>query len=168
MGAVKYMVTCQNVCRREKYGIENVATVVGIILRTYLSALDQGCTVNLLCGGGEESGRARCHSVEGMAVEAGQPVANVLSQLSDLDTLNVKVDFVAFIATVINCTAQMSMKSNNLDIIISAAEKFLGLQDCRSTARTIVAMKSLTLAGGFLRLCSNLIRICVFFIQKAG
>jgi hypothetical protein len=39
-------------------GIENVATVVGIILRTYLSALDQGCTVNLLCGGGEKSGRA--------------------------------------------------------------------------------------------------------------
>ena len=40
-----------------------------------------------------------------------------------------KVDFVAFIATVVNCTAQVSKKSKKLDVVVVAAEKFLGLKD---------------------------------------
>ena len=43
-----------------------------------------------------------------------------------------KVDFVAFIATVINCTAQVSKKSKKLDIIVAAAEKSLGFKDLTS------------------------------------
>jgi hypothetical protein len=44
----------------------------------------------------------------------------------DLDTLIVKkVEFVAFIDTVIKCTTKESKK---LDMLISAAEKVLGLQ----------------------------------------
>lgn len=75
------------------------------------------------------------NSVEDMAVDALQPVASVLSQSGDLDTLIVKkVDFVAFIATVINCTAQVSKKSKKMDIIISAANMFLGLQDFTAEA----------------------------------
>ena len=47
-------------------------------------------------------------SEEDMVVDAPQPVANVVRQSSDLDTLIVKkMDLVAFIATVINCTAQV-------------------------------------------------------------
>lgn len=42
--------------------------------------------------------------------------------------------FVPFIATVINCTGHMSKNSRKLDIIISAAEKFLGLQDLTAEA----------------------------------
>ena len=51
---------------------------------------------------------ARGHSsIEDMEVDAPQPVVNVVRQSSDLDTLVVKkVDFVAFITTVINFTAQ--------------------------------------------------------------
>jgi hypothetical protein len=61
-----------------------------------------------------------------MEVDASQPVANVIHQSSDLDTRIVKkVDFVAFIAMVINCTAQVSKNLEN----ISAAEKSLGLLD---------------------------------------
>ena len=53
------------------------------------------------------------------------------NQLQTLNTLIVKkVYFVAFIATVINCNAQVSKK---LDII-SAADKFLGLQDLMAEA----------------------------------
>lgn len=70
-----------------------------------------------------------------MEVDALQPVASVFTQSSDLDILIVKkVDFVAFIATVINCTAQVSNKSKNLDIIKSAANKFLRLQDFTAEA----------------------------------
>ena len=74
---------------------------------------------------------ARGHnSEEDMAVDAPQPVANGIPQSSYLDTFSVKkVDFVAFIASVINRTAQMSKKPEQLDIIIAAAKKFLGLQD---------------------------------------
>jgi hypothetical protein len=57
-----------------------------------------------------------------MVVDASQPVANIIRQSSDLYTLIVKkMDFVAFIATVINC-------------VISLAENFLGLQDLMTEA----------------------------------
>lgn len=70
-----------------------------------------------------------------MAVDAPQPVANGIPQSSYLDTFSVKkVDFVAFIASVINCTAQLSKKPKQLDIIIAAAERFLGLQDIPAEA----------------------------------
>ena len=76
-------------------------------------------------------------------MDASQPVANVIHQFSDLDTLIVKkVDFVAFIATVINCTAQVSKKLEN----ISAAEKFLGLRDL-----TAEALHGLLLPGNVLQ-----------------
>ena len=78
---------------------------------------------------------ARGNSVEDMVVDALQPVDSVLIHLGDLDTLIVKkVDFVAFITTVINCTAQVSKNSKKQDTIISAAEKFLGLQDFNAEA----------------------------------
>ena len=40
-----------------------------------------------------------------------------------------KVDFVEFIAHVINNTSQTNKKSKELAIPVSAAERFLGLQD---------------------------------------
>ena len=44
------------------------------------------------------------------------------------NTLCVKnLDFVAFIATVINCMAQVSNKSKKLDIFVTTSETFLGL-----------------------------------------
>ena len=69
---------------------------------------------------------ARGHSSEEhMVVDAPQLVAIVFLQSSDLDTLIVKkVDFVTFIATVINYTAHVSKKSKKLDLIIYAQEKF--------------------------------------------
>lgn len=64
-----------------------------------------------------------------MVADAPQPVRNVIRHSSDLDTLLVKkVDFGAFIATVINCTTHVSKK---LDII-SASDKFLSLQDLKA------------------------------------
>ncbi|KAK6328805.1 hypothetical protein J4Q44_G00007830 [Coregonus suidteri] len=68
---------------------------------------------------------------EDMVVDRPQPVLNVCCQSKD--TLCVKkVDFVVIFATVINCTAQFSKKSKKLDIIVAAAEKFLGLKDFTS------------------------------------
>lgn len=50
-------------------------------------------------------------------------------QLREADMLIVKkVDFVAFVAHVNNCTAQLNKKSTKLAIIVSTAEKLLGLQ----------------------------------------
>lgn len=76
--------------------------------------------------------------MEAMAVDAQQPIEiqNVVPQLKDTDTLIMKLMKVlmAFIEQVINGTAQMSRKSKKLDIIVSAAARFLGLQeltDCR-------------------------------------
>jgi hypothetical protein len=141
-----------NVCRREKYDVEEsgngkccncgvdhtpdflecpvrVNEVEGSRIR---AARD------LLCGGGEESRGGRGNSVEDMAVYELQSVASVLSKLGDLDTLIVKkVDFVAFIATVINCTAQVSERSKLLEMI-SAAETFLGLQDFTAEALQVL------------------------------
>lgn len=55
--------------------------------------------------------------------------------LRDPDTLILKkVDFDAFIVQVINCTAQTNKKSKKLDIIVSAAERFLGLQELTAEA----------------------------------
>ena len=65
---------------------------------------------------------------EEMVEDTPQPVVNVFCQTKY--TLCVKkVDFVAFIATVINCTAQVSKKLKKLDIIVAEAEKCLGLKD---------------------------------------
>jgi hypothetical protein len=66
---------------------------------------------------------------EDMVVDASQPVLNVCCQSKDI-LCDKKVDFVAFIATVINCTAQVSKRSKKLDIIV--AEKLLGLKDFTS------------------------------------
>lgn len=46
-----------------------------------------------------------------------------------------KVDFMVFIAHVINCTAQTNKESKKLDIKVSATERFLGFQDF--TAETL-------------------------------
>lgn len=55
--------------------------------------------------------------------------------LRDPDTLILKkVDVDAFIVQVINCTAQTNKKSKKLDIIVSAAERFLGLQELTAEA----------------------------------
>jgi hypothetical protein len=40
-----------------------------------------------------------------------------------------KVGFLAFIAMVINCTAEMECKSQEIDFVVAAAEKYLGLGD---------------------------------------
>lgn len=66
-----------------------------------------------------------------MAVDAPEP-ENVLegSWYTDPE----KVDFEAFIVQVINCTAQTNKKSKKLDIIVSAAERFLGLQELTAEA----------------------------------
>ena len=53
-----------------------------------------------------------------------------MCQASQLAVLFVKkVDTIAFIATVINYTAQVSKKLKKLDIIVAAAYKYLGLQE---------------------------------------
>lgn len=39
------------------------------------------------------------------------------------------VDFLAFIAMVIDCSAGLDKNSRKIDIIISAAKRFLGLKD---------------------------------------
>lgn len=55
--------------------------------------------------------------------------------LRDPDTLILKkVDVDAFIVQVINCTAQTNKKSKKLDIIVSAAERYLGLQELTAEA----------------------------------
>lgn len=56
--------------------------------------------------------------------------AGVAVQRQNPDMLKVqKVDFVAFIAMVINGTAKVERKSWKIDIVVDAAECFLGLKD---------------------------------------
>ena len=38
-----------------------------------------------------------------------------------------KVVFLAFIATVINCTAEMESESQKIDVVVATAEKYLGI-----------------------------------------
>jgi hypothetical protein len=44
----------------------------------------------------------------------------------------IKFGFLAFIAMVINCTAEMERKSQKIDVVVAAAEKFLGVGDLTS------------------------------------
>ena len=54
-------------------------------------------------------------------------IQGVVQQLRETDMLVVKkVDFIVFITDVINCTAQMNKMSKKPDIIVYAAETFLG------------------------------------------
>lgn len=63
-----------------------------------------------------------------MALDAPQPAESVVHPLRDPEVLIVKkVDFVVFIAQVINCTSQTNKKSNKLYIIVNAAKMFLDL-----------------------------------------
>ena len=39
-----------------------------------------------------------------------------------------KVGLLAFIAMVINCTAEMERKSQKIDVMVAAAEKYLGVR----------------------------------------
>lgn len=53
----------------------------------------------------------------------------------DPDMLYAKeVYFVAFIATAINCTAQVKRKSQKLDIIVAVAGTYLGIHSGRCAA----------------------------------
>lgn len=64
-----------------------------------------------------------------MVVDAPQPMVNVC-QPGEPDMLLIKkVDFVAPIATAINCTAQVARKSKKLDIIVAVAGKYSKLQE---------------------------------------
>ena len=55
--------------------------------------------------------------------------AGVVFYQQDPDILKVKkVDFVAFIAMVINGTAMVERRSRKIEIIVDAAERFLGLK----------------------------------------
>lgn len=64
-----------------------------------------------------------------LVLDAPQSMVKVC-QLREPDMQYVKkVDFVAFIATVINCTAQVATKSKKLDIIVAAVGKYLRLQE---------------------------------------
>ena len=40
-----------------------------------------------------------------------------------------KVVFLAYMAMVVNCTAEMECKSQRIDVVVAAAEKYLGVQD---------------------------------------
>ena len=40
-----------------------------------------------------------------------------------------KIGFLAFIAMVINCTAGMDQKSQKIEVVVAAAEKYLGVRD---------------------------------------
>lgn len=72
----------------------------------------------------------RASDVEEMVVDAPVPIVNRPREPKEPDMLYVKeVDFVAFIATVINCPAQLERKSKKLDIIVAAAGKYPGLQE---------------------------------------
>lgn len=66
-----------------------------------------------------------------MVVDAPMPIVyRPICQPKEPDMLYVnKVEFVAFIATVINCPAQLERKSKKLDIIVAAAGKYPGLQE---------------------------------------
>jgi hypothetical protein len=59
-----------------------------------------------------------------MAVD-DQPVQNFAQKLKDDTLIGKNVDFVAFIADVINCTAQTNKKSKKLDLIEGVGERFL-------------------------------------------
>jgi hypothetical protein len=72
-----------------------------------------------------------CDASEEMVVDTPQPVVNVCCQTKDTQCIK-NMDFVAFIATVINCTAQVSKKSKKLDVIVAATERFLALMDFTS------------------------------------
>lgn len=59
---------------------------------------------------------------------ASLQAAGVASHQKDPEMLHVKkVDFVAFIAMVVNCTAKVERKSRKIDIIVYAAERTEGL-----------------------------------------
>ena len=60
-------------------------------------------------------------------MNGAQGVAGVAFHQQDPDILKVKkVDFVAFIAMVINSTAKVERRSRKIEIIVEAAERFLG------------------------------------------
>jgi hypothetical protein len=40
-----------------------------------------------------------------------------------------KIGFLAFIAMVINCTAGMDQKSQKIEVVVAAAEMYLGVRD---------------------------------------
>ena len=46
--------------------------------------------------------------------------------------VSVRLDFFAFIAMVINCTAGMERKSQKIEVVATAAERYLGVRDVRS------------------------------------
>jgi hypothetical protein len=43
-----------------------------------------------------------------------------------------KIGFLAFIAMVINCTAGMERKSQTIEFVVAAAERYLGVRDLPS------------------------------------
>lgn len=64
--------------------------------------------------------------VEKLSISEGPVVVN---HQQDLENLHVKkVDFVSFIAMVVNGTAQVEKKSRKIDFIVYAAELLLGLK----------------------------------------
>jgi hypothetical protein len=62
-----------------------------------------------------------------MVVDVPQSAVNAMQE-KDPNTLTVKVDFVAFIAQVRNCTSHTNKTSKELDIV-KATNRFLDLQD---------------------------------------
>lgn len=74
-----------------------------------------------------------------LVLDAPQSMVKVC-QLREPDMQYVKkVDFVAFIATVINCTAQVATKSKKLDIIVAAVGKYLRLQEFTGRAARVIS-----------------------------
>ena len=43
-----------------------------------------------------------------------------------------KIGFLVFIAMVINCTAGIECKSQKIEVVVAAAEKYLGVRDLTS------------------------------------
>ena len=43
--------------------------------------------------------------------------------------VSVRLDFFAFIAMVINCTARMECRSLKIEVVVAAAERYLSVQD---------------------------------------
>ena len=43
-----------------------------------------------------------------------------------------KIGFLAFIAMVINCTAGMERRSQKIEVVVAAAERYLGVRDLTS------------------------------------
>ena len=46
--------------------------------------------------------------------------------------VQVRLDFLAFIAIVINCTAGMESKSQKIEVVVAAAERYLDVRDLTS------------------------------------